>query len=166
MIKTETADDKTKTPETGTDDLATDMKAMGLTEGEIKSLALSIETGQVHSEYETIDSVYGADPRLSDIAKQRRKTGLDSLSKLLDSKDGRGVMTHFSSLIRDLNTDGRTRQVSIITAWLMEIQEVYADNDAALCSYVKDYLRRYRGRAFPVKFDFALFAKSIGSARS
>ena len=145
-------------------DLESDMKAMNLSGAQIKALALSIETGQVHTEYDVIDMTYGADPRLCDIAKQRRKTGLESLSKILDAKDVRAMNVHFATLIRDLNAEGKTSEVSVITAWLMESQEVFANDEAAMISYVRAYLRRFRGRAFPQKFEFALFAKSITSS--
>ena len=81
-------------------DLESDMKAMNLSGAQIKALALSIETGQVHTEYDVIDMTYGSDPRLCDIAKQRRKTGLESLSKILDAKDMRAMNVHFATLIR------------------------------------------------------------------
>ena len=150
-------------PGNGATDADNDTAAMGLTPSEITSLSLSIETGQVHHESETIDIAYGSDPRLTEIARQRRKTGLESLSKLIDAKDARGIMVHFSSLIRDLNVEGRAIQVGVVTAWLMENQQVYSADDNGLVNYTKEYLRRYRGRAFPVKFDTALFAKSLMS---
>ena len=145
-------------------DLESDMKAMNLNGAQIMALALSIETGQVHTEYDVIDMTYGSDPRLCDIAKQRRKTGLESLSKILDAKDVRAMNVHFATLIRDLNAEGKTSEVSVITAWLMESQEVFANDEAAMIAYVRAYLRRFRGRAFPQKFEFALFAKSITSS--
>ena len=49
------------------------MKAMNLTGAQIKALALSIETGQVHTEYGVIDMTYGADPRLCDIGMLPRE---------------------------------------------------------------------------------------------
>ena len=142
-----------------------DMKAMNMDAGEITTLALSIETGQVHTEYDVIEVAYGSDPCLTEVARQRRKAGLESLSKLVAAKDGRGISVHFASLIRDLNADGRSKEVSVITSWLMEAQQVFGDDSAAFVGYVKEYLRRYKGRAFPVKFDFALFAKSIGATK-
>ena len=146
-------------------DMDNDMKAMNLDAGEITTLALSIETGQVHTEYDVIEVAYGSDPCLTEVARQRRKAGLESLSKLVAAKDGRGISVHFASLIRDLNADGRSKEVSVITSWLMEAQQVFGDDSSAFVAYVKEYLRRYKGRAFPVKFDFALFAKSIGTAK-
>ena len=146
-------------------EMENDMKAMGLDSGEITTLALSIETGQVHTEYDVIEVAYGSDPCLTEVARQRRKAGLESLSKLVAAKDGRGISVHFASLIRDLNADGRSKEVSVITSWLMEAQQVFGDDSTAFVGYVKEYLRRYKGRAFPVKFDFALFAKSIGSVK-
>ena len=58
-------------------DLERDKAAQGLDESQIKNISLSIETGQVHNIYETEEMMYGADPRLSNIAKQRRKNELE-----------------------------------------------------------------------------------------
>ena len=46
----------------------------------------------------------------------------------------------------------------------MEVQEVFGDNKEAQLGYIKEYLRRYRGRAFPVKFDLPLYAKAMSRA--
>ena len=128
-------------------ELESDLKAMGLQNGaQITSLSLSIETGQVHNEYDVIDTQYGSDPRLCDVAKQRRKTGLDSLSKLIEAKDAKGIMVHFSSLVRDLNVEGRMQEVSVVTAWMMEVQQTFATDEDGMILYIKEYLRRYRGR--------------------
>ena len=144
-----------------------DIKAMGLAGSvEVKCLALSSETGQVHAPHEVSDMGWGADPRLTDIAKQRRKSGMDSLTKHLDDKDADAVLVHFSSLIRDLTNEGLTQEVSVVTGWLMELQQVFVEDRPGMLIYVKEYMRRYKGRAFPVKFDFAIFAKALSSAKA
>jgi hypothetical protein len=144
-----------------------DVKAMGLAGSvEVKCLALSSETGQVHAPHEVSDMGWGADPRLTDIAKQRRKSGMDSLTKHLDDKDADAVLVHFSSLIRDLTNEGLTQEVSVVTGWLMELQQVFVEDRPGMLIYVKEYMRRYKGRAFPVKFDFAIFAKALSSAKA
>jgi flagellin-like hook-associated protein FlgL len=144
-----------------------DAKAMGLASGiAVRCLALSAETGQVHAPHEVGDMPWGSDPRLTDIAKQRRKSGMDSLTKHLDEKDADAVLVHFSSLIRDLTNEGETQEVSVVTGWLMEVQQVFASDKAGMLTYIKEYFRRYKGRAFPVKFDFAIFAKSLTSAKA
>ena len=51
---------------------------------------------------------------------------------------------HFATLIRDLNAEGKTLEVSVITAWFMESQEVFANDEAAMLVYVRAYLRRFR----------------------
>ena len=144
-----------------------DIKAMGLAGSvEVKCLALSSETGQVHAPHEVSDMGWGSDPRLTDIAKQRRKSGMDSLTKHLDDKDADAVLVHFSSLIRDLTNEGLTQEVSVVTGWLMELQQVFVEDRPGMLIYVKEYMRRYKGRAFPVKFDFAIFAKALSSAKA
>ena len=107
-----------------------------------------------------------SDPRLTDIAKQRRKSGMDSLTKHLDDKDADAVLVHFSSLIRDLTNEGLTQEVSVVTGWLIELQQVFVEDRPGMLIYVKEYMRRYKGRAFPVKFDFAIFAKALSSAKT
>ena len=142
-----------------------DVKAMGLAGSvEVKCLALSSETGQVHAPHEVSDMGWGSDPRLTDIAKQRRKSGMDSLTKHLDDKDADAVLVHFSSLIRDLTNEGLTQEVSVVR--LMELQQVFVEDRPGMLIYVKEYMRRYKGRAFPVKFDFAIFAKALSSAKT
>jgi hypothetical protein len=157
---------RTRTNDTSAEAEA-DAKAMGLTSGiAVRCLALSAETGQVHAPHEVGDMPWGSDPRLTDIAKQRRKSGMDSLTKHLDDKDADAVLVHFSSLIRDLTNEGETQEVSVVTGWLMEVQQVFASDKAGMLIYIKEYFRRYKGRAFPVKFDFAIFAKSLTTAKA
>ena len=115
----------------------------------------------MHSPYDVADEPYGADPRLSHICKQRRKSGMEDLHKLIENMDAGAVLVHFSNVIRDLTAEGLTQQVSVVTGWIMEVQEVFGDNKEAQLAYIKEYLRRYRGRAFPVKFDLPLYAKAM-----
>ena len=51
---------------------------------------------------ETNDIAYGSDPMLSDTIKMRRKAGLETLGKLLDTKDANAVMVFFATLVREL----------------------------------------------------------------
>ena len=76
------------------------------------------------------------------------------------------MLVHFSSLIRDLTQEGLTQEVSVVTGWLMELQQVFVEDRPGMLIYVKEYMRRYKGRAFPVKFDFAIFAKALSSAKA
>ena len=62
-----------------------DMNKMKLTKGEITALALSIETGQVQTTEDVAGTVYGSDPRLTETAKQRRKNGFESATKLIEA---------------------------------------------------------------------------------
>ena len=91
---------------------------------------------------------------------------MDSLSKLLESKDLDGVLMHFSSLIRDLTSEGMTQEVSVVTGWLMEVQQIFANDKAGMLVYITQYLRRYRGRGFPVRFDLTLYAKALAMVKS
>ena len=128
-----------------------DIKSMGLAGAvEVKCLALSSETGQVHAPHEVGDMGWGSDPRLTDIAKQRRKSGMDSLTKHLDNKDSDAVLVHFSSLIRDLTQEGLTQEVSVVTGWLMELQQWSSWRTGRACSSTsRSTCAATRGAPFP-----------------
>ena len=141
-------------------DLEGDMKKMNLTGDEITALSLSIETGHVHTLTDVLGVPYGDDPKLSTVAKARRKAEMDSLTQLLKDKDAAGVLRHFSNLVRDLTAAGHSNQVAVVTAFLMEMQTLFESDRVAMIGYLREYLRKYRGRAFPEKFDFGLYAQA------
>ena len=110
-----------------------DKETMGLTGEQITALALSIETGQVQTPEDVVGVPFGTDPKLTDTAKARRKAGMDSLSQLLSAKDASGILKHLTDLIRDLTEAGLGRQAALVTAFLMEMQQLFR-NDQAVCS--------------------------------
>ena len=141
-------------------DLEGDMKKMNLSGEEITALSLSIETGHVHTLTDVLGVPYGDDPKLSTVAKARRKAEMDSLTQLLKDKDALGVIRHLSNLVRDLTASGHSNQVAVVTAFLMEMQTLFESDRLAMIGYLREYLRKYRGRAFPEKFDFGLYAQA------
>jgi methyl-accepting chemotaxis protein len=140
-----------------------DKETMGLTGEQITALALSIETGQVQTPEDVVGVPFGTDPKLTDTAKARRKAGMDSLSQLLSAKDASGILKHLTDLIRDLTEADLGRQAALVTAFLMEMQQLFRNDQAAMLEYLRLYLRRYKGRAFPVKLDFSLYAQSVST---
>ena len=145
-------------------DMEGDMKKMNLNAGEITALSLSIETGHVHTMTDVLGVSYGDDPKLSSVAKARRKAEMDSLTQLIKDKDATGVIRHFSNLVRDLTASGHSNQVAVVTAFLMEMQTMFESDRSAMIGYLREYLRKYRGRAFPEKFDFALYAQATSGS--
>ena len=141
-----------------------DLLALALTEGELTALSLSIETGICCTPLDACDLTHGADPLMGDFVKKRNKAKMDSLKTHLDAKDHLAIARHFSNLIHDLTSAGKNKEVAIITSWWMEVQQVFATNPEGMIAYIKEYLRRYRGRTFPVAFDVSIFAKSLAVA--
>ena len=73
-------------------------------------------------------------------------------------------MEHLTGLVRDLSDRGMTQQASVVTTFMMQMQSLFGGHDdSTMVMYFKEYLRRYRGRAFPERFDMALYAQAIGS---
>ena len=138
-----------------------DMAAMNLGGEEIKSLALSVETGELHGMHETEGMAYGSDPKMHEVCKRMRKSNVDLLHTLIDKKDNGAVDSHFTRLVADLNSEGRTQEVAVITKFWSSTNEVFGQHPTAKIAYLKDMLRKYRGRAFPVDLDFALYAKQF-----
>ena len=66
-------------------------------------------------------------------------------------------------MIRDLTEADLGRQAALVTAFLMEMQQLFRNDQAAMLEYLRLYLRRYKGRAFPVKLDFSLYAQSVST---
>ena len=141
-----------------------DLLAMNITEGELSALVLSIETGVCCSPLDACDIPYGADPLMGEFVKKRNKAKMDSLKAFLDAKDTLGLQSHFANLIHDFTTAGKSKEAAIVTGWWMEVQQVFATNPDSMIVYVKEYLRRYRGRGFPVTFDVTIFAKSLAGS--
>ena len=133
--------------------LQADMLSTTLTREQITALSLSIETGQVQTPEDVVGVPYGTDPKLTDTAKARRKAGLDSLSELVKSKDAPGALKHLTDLIQDLTEAEMGKEASIATAFLVEMQQLFRLDHPAMIEYLRLYLRRYKGRAFPTKLD-------------
>ena len=144
--------------------LEADKLAQGLSGTRILILSAALELGRVPSSGEVLGKLgYKGDPRLSDLAKQQRKAGMGTLSKILDSGSGlrRELQSHFGGLIRDYTEAKRIEEASSITQWWSETQTVSGD-DAVLASYIKEWLRKYPGRGIPETLDVILATRVTG----
>ena len=79
-----------------------DKVANNLNGARMLGLSGSLELGRVLGEGEVLGTFfYGADPRLSDPAKQQKKAGIPTFTTILDNKDKAnvrsGLATHFSA---------------------------------------------------------------------
>ena len=68
---------------------------------------------------------YSTDPKLTDTAKARRKVSLDSLCELVKSKDAPGALKRLTDLIQDLTEAEMGKEASIVTAFLVEMQQLF-----------------------------------------
>ena len=105
---------------------------MGLSRECIKALALMIETGHIHTPEEVAGEAFGGEPKMTAVAKARRKAGMESLTKLIEAKDGPGIVKHLTDLVRDLSEEGLARQAAIVTGFLMEMQQLLEGHRARL----------------------------------
>ena len=53
------------------------------------------------------------------------------------------------------------KEASIVTAFLVEMQQLFRLDHPAMIEYLRLYLRRYKGRAFPTKLDFSIYAQAM-----
>ena len=147
--------------------LAADKIKMMLTGMRIVVLAIALELGRVPGAGDVAGVVfYGSDPRLSDMAKQRRKAGLTTLKQILESKDNVRIMLndHFMDIVRQYSAAGQIQEASLVTQFWSETQALSQDDDA-IVMYLTEYFKKYTGRGIPVTVD-VLVALRVFGARS
>ena len=146
--------------------LEKDKTAQGLSGTRILILSAAIELGRVPAAGEVLGKIgFKSDPRLSEMAKQQRKAGMVTLSKILDSSTGsvrRELQSHFGGLIRDFTEARFIVEASLISQWWSETQTVSGD-DAVLVLYIKEWLRKYPGRGIPETLDVLLATRVSGT---
>ena len=142
-----------------------DEMAMNLTGKEITALDASFHCGSLVDVAEIEDEKYGSDPSTTAIAvaKRKAKSG-DTLPELLVKGDAAGVRELLTVLIRDHNLLGMPSQVSVLTAFKTETDDVFGDDAKGWLDYIRRYRKKYRGRAFPVPIDYALVIKGLKAA--
>ena len=143
--------------------LEQDKQAQGLSGARIVGLNASLELGRVSAIGNVVGVLaYKGDARLSDLAKQQRKAGMPTLSKILEgSHVRRELQTHFGNLIRDYSEMGNIQEASLITRWWAEAQTVSSD-DKTLAEYIRQYFRKYTGRGIPEFLDVVVATRVTG----
>ena len=141
--------------------LREDIEEQGISGMRIVCLSVALELGAVPSNGDVAGTMfYGSDPRISDIVKRRRKAGIATLSKLLESSKDvrRDVNAHISALIRDYSDRGLLAEASRINRVWIEAQAV-CPTDKHLVEYFLEYLKKYPGRGLPVIVDTLIVAR-------
>ena len=121
----------------GGDQQARDEQAMNLTGKEITALDASFHCGSLVDVAEIDDEKYGSDPSTTAIAvaKRKAKSG-DTLPELLAKGDAAGVRELLTVLIRDHNLLSMPSQVSVLTAFKTETDDVYGDDAKGWLEYL------------------------------
>ena len=92
--------------------------------------------------------------------KRKAKTG-EMLMELMTAKDHVGIQELFANLISAYNERGCTGEISVLTAMKTEMDDVFSADPKAFLEYIRRYVKKYRGRAFPLPVDYALVIKGI-----
>ena len=147
--------------------LEQDKQSQGLSGARLLVLSMSLELGRVPATGDVVGVLaYKGDARLTDLAKQQRKAGMPTLSKIVDGTNvRRDLQTHFSNLIRDYSDAGYIVEASRITQWWGETQTVSSD-DKVLADYLKEYFRKYPGRGLPEVIDVIIATRVTGQRAS
>lgn len=143
--------------------LAGDKVRMGLTGARILLLSMAIELGRVPAAGQMGASIYGSDPRLSEMVKAARKAGMQTLSKVLEGGDIAKLGLFFMALVRDYSEQGMIEEAQLITGWWTETQSVCGGSWPVLSKYVRMYLDKYVGRGLPEPVDLVLLNRLGGS---
>ena len=128
-----------------------DELAMGLSAKRITALIASVYCGSIVEEEEIIDEKYGSDPSTYSVVmiKRKAKTG-EMFMELMAAKDHVGLQELFANLISSYNERGCTGEISVLTAMKTELDDVFAGDPKSFLEYIRRYVKKYRGRAFPV----------------
>ena len=120
--------------------LISDKKAMGLSGMCILQLALTFELGVVPASGELVGCVYGSDPRISGMVRERRKAGMDTLKTILEKADGLALSEHIAKVVRALSDDGLVTQAQLVTRFWNNVQEYCISNPPAVFKFIRIYL--------------------------
>ena len=128
------------------------------------SLSLCVVLGCVYPLSQTSACVWGEDPSLSDAAKAKRKAGHRMLKDILADGDVSELSAHFADLMREFSDAKRVEEAALVGAWWAEISGCFGHDKKACFSYVKEYLKKYKGRGLPMTLDPILAARVRGKA--
>ena len=143
--------------------LMSDKTKMGISGLRILMLSTALELGRVPTGGQAVASIYGSDPRLSDMVKAARKASMQTLTKVLEGGDVAKLGHFMMSLVRDYSEQGMIIEAQLITAWWTETQSVCGVSWSMMAKYVRMYLDKYVGRGLPETVDLVLLNRLGGS---
>lgn len=140
-----------------------DLKMMGLKKGaQLTALDVSIYTGRMQTIADVVGEAYGKDAVSTVVGNLRRKEKQgDTFNELLDKGDTQGLGDLMHNLIREYNCAGSMAEAKVITSFWGETCETFGVDSKGLCTYLRAYRRKWRGRAFPLALDPALVIKTM-----
>ncbi len=133
-----------------------DMTAQGMSERQLMAFIASYINGVIIDESEIMDEKVGSDPLTWECTKawRKAKTGT-TLMEIFASNDQPLYQEMLTNLIRDYNQRGCTTEVTTLTAFKTETEEVYSSHPKGILPYVKRFHAKYKARGFPVCVDLA-----------
>jgi hypothetical protein len=143
-------------------------KQSGMSGARMLRLSFAIELGRVVSVGELIGSyVWGADPRLSKLAKEQKKAGMPTMSSIMSesSSKRRDLNTHFTGLIREFSEMGCINESNLITQFWAETQSV-SPSDIVMCDYITQFFKKYPGVGLPEVVDILISSRCSGAQGS
>ena len=140
--------------------------SQGLTGVQMLVLSLALELGRVVAPGTFLgDYVWGASPAMSSLARQQKKAGVETLTQILQDKDRRSVrprlVAFFGSITRDFSELGELNIATRLARFWSDTSTVSA-NDEVMCSYLKEWMRKYGGKGIPELCDLKIATRVAG----
>ena len=141
-----------------------DVRIQGVSLPRILVLSASLELGSVVATGEVAGGLlhYGGNPAMMEKARQSRKGGVDTLSKIITDKNRIALSSHFSALSREYTAKGWVEEVALISAFWTETMAHFDGNSKAMFGYLKEYFREFKGRGLPLAFSMPTAWRVLG----
>jgi hypothetical protein len=141
-----------------------DVRIQGVSLPRILVLSASLELGSVVATGEVAGGLlhYCGNPAMMEKARQSRKGGVDTLSKIITEKNRIALSSHFSALSREYTAKGWVEEVALISAFWTETMAHFDGNSKAMFGYLKEYFREFKGRGLPLAFSMPTAWRVLG----
>ena len=141
--------------------LAADMEAMHMTQGDIADSNFMFLTGSSPPPNAT-DIKYASDPTKTKLWTRYSGAGQTTLVSLFNSKTSTimDFNSHFLTVTQQMRQAGKVIGVELVTSAWMEIQNAMPTVEL-MRIYLREYTRVYAGRFLPIKVDQKLVLKSM-----
>ena len=134
-----------------------DMMAQNLSCARIIWLCLSLHLGRVVKGNAASDDMkFGEDPALTQLAKEARKAGKNTLTVILREKVFSNASAFFTDLMSKYAAESMVEESSLIGAWWAETVGCFASDKDMIFEYLNQYFEKYAGRGLPIMLDAGL----------